>query len=226
MPVEKRQQQHSKHEHHRSTSLVAQKPRVTSARGSKGRASTTVTKKDNKNIEKIKKETDVPKPEKPKEDTEVQIVQDEKEKEMEKETDQVADTGNQNGYGTTEEPVENNLDAADKAEPVAETKKETEENKEPERFSIHTFNDNIMEYTELFDSDKFRNVGDDFPVDDLIAVVNSISGTINDFKEQTLNSQKQLEGLREKMKNVKETIHISISKNAVAIHLGEYTFMF
>ncbi|XP_033724899.1 death domain-containing protein 1-like [Pecten maximus] len=89
--------------------------------------------------------------------------------------------------------------------------------KSTDEYNIRSFNDNILEFTEIFDNDKFRTVDSAYPVEDLISVVNSVSTAIDEFKEQTLASQSKLEGLREKMKEVKEAIHHNIAKNAVQL---------
>lgn len=89
--------------------------------------------------------------------------------------------------------------------------------KSTDEYNIRSFNDNILEFTEIFDNDKFKTVDATYPVEDLISVVNSVSTAIDEFKEQTLASQVKLEGLRTKMKEVKHAIHHNIAKNAVEL---------
>lgn len=96
-----------------------------------------------------------------------------------------------------------------------------EKSREDDGFNIRSFNDNILEFTEIFDSDRYKNVDEDYPVEDLIGVVAQISNTIEEFKQQTQNSQQQLEGLRMKMKQVKENIQFSVSRKAFDIRTDD-----
>lgn len=100
-----------------------------------------------------------------------------------------------------------------------------EKSREDDGFNIRSFNDNILEFTEIFDSDRYKNVDEDYPVEDLIGVVAQISNTIEEFKQQTQNSQQQLEGLRMKMKQVKENIQFSVSRKAFDIRTGKTSLM-
>ncbi|XP_060082127.1 death domain-containing protein 1-like [Ylistrum balloti] len=102
-------------------------------------------------------------------------------------------------------------------EPEEEQPVEKWAEKSTDEYNIRSFNDNILEFTEIFDNDKFKTVDSAYPVEDLISVVNSVSSAIDEFKEQTLASQSKLEGLREKMKEVKQAIHHNIAKNAVEL---------
>jgi hypothetical protein len=95
-----------------------------------------------------------------------------------------------------------------------------ERSKEDDGYNIRSFNDNILEFTEIFDSDRYQNVDENYPVEDLMKVVGQISNTIEEFKQQTQNSQQQLEGLRKKMKQVKENIQFSVSRKAFEIRTG------
>lgn len=100
-------------------------------------------------------------------------------------------------------------------------KKWAERSKDEDGYNIRSFNDNILEFTEIFDSDRYRNVDENYPVEDLMNVVAQISNTIEEFKQQTQNSQQQLEGLRTKMKQVKENIQFSVSRKAFEIRTGK-----
>lgn len=100
-----------------------------------------------------------------------------------------------------------------------------EKSREDDGFNIRSFNDNILEFTEIFDSDRYKNVDEDYPVEDIIGVVAQISNTIEEFKQQTQNSQQQLEGLRMKMKQVKENIQFSVSRKAFDIRTGKKSLM-
>jgi hypothetical protein len=101
-------------------------------------------------------------------------------------------------------------------------KDETWAEKAPEGYNIMSFNDTILEYSDVFESDKFNTVNEDFPVDELISFVNIISGTIEEFKQQSQDSQKQLEGLCSKMRQVKENIHYSITKKQIELTPGKF----
>lgn len=121
-----------------------------------------------------------------------------------------------NGQISTEN--ENTTDEIEPREPEPEPEKpEMWAEKSTDEYKIRSFDDNILEYTEIFDNDKFKTIHSEYPVDDLISAVNSVSGAIDEFKQQSLASQIKLEGLREKMKEVKEAIHHNIAKNAVQL---------
>lgn len=115
--------------------------------------------------------------------------------------------------GHTSSPVED--------EPAKDADKTGEEDKwaekAPEEYKIKSFNDKILEYSEVFDSDRFNNIDQDFPVEDLVSFVNVISGTIDEFKQQSQSSQKQLEDLCNKMRHVKANIHYSITKRQMEL---------
>ena len=89
-----------------------------------------------------------------------------------------------------------------------------------------SFNDNIIEFTEIFESDRFQKVDQDYPVEDLISIVTAISHTIEEFKQQTLSSQNQLEGLRMKMREVKENIHSTVTKTSMQFPNGKFVSIY
>ncbi|XP_021350911.1 death domain-containing protein 1-like [Mizuhopecten yessoensis] len=124
-----------------------------------------------------------------------------------------------NGQVDTNNDMKANEIEQKSPEPEKEEEKLEEKwaEKATDEYNIRSFNDNILEFTEIFDNDKFKTVDSAYPVEDLISVVNSVSSAIDEFKEQTLASQVKLEGLREKMKEVKEAIHHNIAKNAVQL---------
>lgn len=67
--------------------------------------------------------------------------------------------------------------------------------REDDGFNICLFNDNILEFMEIFDFDCYKNVDEDYLVEDLIGVVVQILNIIEEFKQQMQNSQQQFEGL-------------------------------
>ena len=131
---------------------------------------------------------------------------------------EVEQTQEQNGeIDKTEETKDEGKQSPIQEEENKWAKKSTDE----EGFNIRSFNDNILEFTEIIDSEKYRNVDEDYPVDDLINVVAQISDTIQEFKRQNQESQEKLEGLRQHMKTVKESIHFSVSRKAFEIRPGK-----
>ncbi|XP_063437770.1 death domain-containing protein 1-like [Mytilus trossulus] len=143
--------------------------------------------------------------------------------------------GNSNSEPEVEVEMDDNTDRAkeESSSDLENNKSETVQQKEdddkksesdekwaekaPEEYNIKSFNDKILEYSEVFETDKFDNVNEDFPVEDLISFVNVISGTIDEFKQQSQDSQKQLEELCSKMKHVKQNIHFSITKRQMEL---------
>lgn len=114
----------------------------------------------------------------------------------------------------------NKTEENETAQPEVKKVEENDEKwaeKSTEGSKIKSFNDTILEYTEVFDSDRFNNFNEDFPVDELISFVNVISGTIEEFKQQSQDSQKQLEELCNKMRHVKDNIHFSITKKQMEL---------
>lgn len=119
------------------------------------------------------------------------------------------------------EPEANETPLQEEQRDQKDQKDETWAEKAPEGYNIKSFNDTILEYSDVFESDKFNTINEDFPVDELISFVNVISGTIEVFKQQSQDSQKQLEGLCSKMRQVKENIHYSITKKQIELTPGK-----
>lgn len=167
-----------------------------------------------------------------------------KQQEVKKEEVVVVDHVEQNGSSNTEQEeeamkvevnteqtkeetnLEMEIEPEAKETPQQEEQKnqkdETWAEKAPAGYNIMSFNDTILEYSDVFESDKFNTVNEDFPVDELISFVNVISGTIEKFKQQSQDSQKQLESLCSKMRQVKENIHYSITKKQIELTPGKF----
>ena len=86
-----------------------------------------------------------------------------------------------------------------------------------DNFDIRSFNSSISDFVELFSDPRYQEVDSDYPVDDLISVVSSVSASIDLFRSYTEESQRHLEDLRSKMKTVKENIYMSVTRQAFQI---------
>ncbi|KAK6184688.1 hypothetical protein SNE40_007107 [Patella caerulea] len=94
----------------------------------------------------------------------------------------------------------------------------------PRDFDIKSFNTSISDYVDLFSSPKFTSLDGNYPIDNLISVVSDISASIEDYKIYTADSQRNLEELRNRMKTVKENIHMSVTRQAFELQDDdEYT---
>ncbi|XP_048251559.1 death domain-containing protein 1-like [Haliotis rufescens] len=90
-----------------------------------------------------------------------------------------------------------------------------------DNFDIKSFNSSIGDFLEVFSEPRYQEVDSDYPVDDLISVVSMVSASIEEFKTYTSDSQRQLEDLRDKMRTVKENIHMSVTRQAFDIKSDE-----
>ena len=93
--------------------------------------------------------------------------------------------------------------------------------KEPEKFTIEKFNRNMDDFVDVFTSDKYMHVTDDYPVNELVSVVSDVTTSVEEFKQQTVSSQRHLEDLRETMRRVKEKLQMNVQKKANVIRVGE-----
>lgn len=93
----------------------------------------------------------------------------------------------------------------------------------PEVFTLEKFNDTVDTFSGVFSSQKFTHVTDNYPVDELQLVVSDVSGKIEEFKQQTVTSQRHLEDLRERMHEVKDRIQQNIQQKSNAIRMHDET---
>lgn len=93
--------------------------------------------------------------------------------------------------------------------------------KQPDGFILENFHNTVDTFTDIFSSQKFTNVTDDYPVDELVRVVNDVTNKIEAYKQQTLSSQRHLEELRMRMRDVKERIQNNIQQNNNAIRMSK-----
>ena len=91
----------------------------------------------------------------------------------------------------------------------------------PEPFTIEKFNHNMDDFVETFASDKYMHVTDNYPVEELVSVVGNVRSSVEEFKQQTVSSQRHLEELSETMRRVKEKIQMNIQKKSSIIRVGE-----
>lgn len=83
-----------------------------------------------------------------------------------------------------------------------------------DNYDIRSFNASLGEFVGVLSDRRFQEMSDDYPVDDLLSVVSMVSATIEEYKEHTVHTQKQLEALRNTMRTVKENIHITVTRQA------------
>ncbi|KAL3885315.1 hypothetical protein ACJMK2_025391, partial [Sinanodonta woodiana] len=97
----------------------------------------------------------------------------------------------------------------------------TSENKSSAKnFDMQAFTSEIDNFTEIFSSEKYnQTVDDDYPVDDLIMVVSSVSTQIEEYKQQTMSSQQQLENLKQRMAAIKEGLQMNIQKKRFQVRI-------
>ena len=95
---------------------------------------------------------------------------------------------------------------------------------QPEVFTIQKFNRNMDDFVEVFTSDKFTHVTDEYPVEELVSVVSHVTTSVEEFKEQTVSSQRHLEELSETMRRVKEKIQMNIQRKSSIIRVGKFLF--
>lgn len=95
---------------------------------------------------------------------------------------------------------------------------------EPEVFTLEKFNNTMDSFSDIFSQNKFTNVTDDYPVEDLVTLVNDVTKSIEEYKEQTLTSQRHLDELQGRMRDVKERIQTSVQKKTNAIRMSKYFF--
>lgn len=126
---------------------------------------------------------------------------------------------------------ENNVEATDNRKtrftrpetpPRVETPPPAAPSPKPEVFTLETFNDKMDSFSNVFSSAKFTNVTDDYPVDEIVDVVNDVKEKIDEYKQQTLTSQRHLSALRERMHDVKERIQNNVQQKSNAIRMSEF----
>uniref|UniRef100_A0A0B7AXY5 Uncharacterized protein n=3 Tax=Arion vulgaris TaxID=1028688 RepID=A0A0B7AXY5_9EUPU len=82
----------------------------------------------------------------------------------------------------------------------------------PENFNVKEFNTNVAEFTRTLDDPRFCQVDSEYPVEDLVSLVNMVTKTVNDYNSDT---QMQLTDLRQTMKTIKESLHFSVTRQAL-----------
>ncbi|GFR82545.1 hypothetical protein ElyMa_000629800 [Elysia marginata] len=85
----------------------------------------------------------------------------------------------------------------------------------PENFNVKEFNTNLTEFIRTLDDPRYSSVDEDYPVDELVKVVDMVSTSVKDYRSHAHNATVQLEDLREAMRNIKENLHFSVSRQAM-----------
>ena len=90
--------------------------------------------------------------------------------------------------------------------PVPEVKEQS-----PGDFESQSFLNNLFELSEKLQTERYQTLNEDFPVDELKSMVTAVVRTMDNFKNYTIHAQKQIEGIREHMKDMREKIHKKIA---------------
>ena len=93
--------------------------------------------------------------------------------------------------------------------------------KQPDVFTLEKFNKTMDTYSDKFSASKFTHVTDDYPTEELIAVISEVTVKIDEYKQETLSSQQHLNALRQRMHEVKERIRHNIQQKSNAIRMGK-----
>ncbi|XP_052785943.1 death domain-containing protein 1-like [Mya arenaria] len=91
----------------------------------------------------------------------------------------------------------------------------------PEGFSLEKFNKSVDEYADVFSLNKYLSVTDDYPVEALKTLTNDVTVTVDEFRQNTLDTERHLEALRERMHYVKQCIQEHVQKKTNAIRMDD-----
>ncbi|KAL8572365.1 hypothetical protein ACOMHN_023134 [Nucella lapillus] len=83
-----------------------------------------------------------------------------------------------------------------------------------ENYDVRSFNSNLDEFVDVLNDRRYQEMGGEYPVEDLMSVVSMVSAVIEEYKDHTQHTQNQLHVLRDVMKNMKENLHLSITREA------------
>ncbi len=73
---------------------------------------------------------------------------------------------------------------------------------DPEDFDSKTFLVSLAEVKESLQSDTFRTIDDNYPAEELNAMVTAITTVMENFKDYSLFTQRQMESVRDEMKDI------------------------
>lgn len=85
---------------------------------------------------------------------------------------------------------------------------------DPEDFDSKSFLNALAELTKTLQSDYYKYIDADFSAEDLKTMVSAVSSTMNNFQNYVTYTQKQMEGLRDQMKSIKDKMHRKVQQNA------------
>ena len=95
---------------------------------------------------------------------------------------------------------------------------------EPKVFTLEKFKNSMDVFSDTFSQNKYTNVTDNYPVDDLMALIGDVTECVEEYKQQTLASQRHLEVLRERMRDIKERIQDNVQSKSNAIRMSKFFF--
>ncbi|XP_059140663.1 death domain-containing protein 1-like isoform X1 [Physella acuta] len=116
-------------------------------------------------------------------------------------------------------------DVGGRREEIRESPREKREYKRssvtPSNFNVREFNSNMGEFIRTLDDPRYSQVDLDYPVDDLVSVVGMVTKSVNDYRMHTSDTQDQLEHLRDTMRNIRENLHFSVTRQAMDLRTDE-----
>ena len=117
-----------------------------------------------------------------------------------------------------QEVVDANKDENEETESVRRSSKvsiPTVEKIDPEDFDSRSFLESLAEVKTSLESETFRTIdASDYPAEELTAMVTAITTVMDNFKHYSIFTQKQMEGMREQMKDITNRMHKRIQQRA------------
>ena len=93
---------------------------------------------------------------------------------------------------------------------------------DPEEFDSKSFLSGISDLSVRLQDDCYTNLDPSSPTRELEEMVTAVSATLSNFQGYALYAQKQMEGLRDQMKTVKDRMHKKVQQKAYDPSSGEW----
>ncbi|CAL1545348.1 unnamed protein product [Lymnaea stagnalis] len=91
----------------------------------------------------------------------------------------------------------------------------------PANFNVREFNTNMSEFIKTLDDPRYSQVDGEYPVGELVSVVQMVTKSVNDYRTHTSDTQSQLEHLRDAMKTIREHLHFSVTRQAMDLRTDD-----
>ncbi|BFZ14128.1 hypothetical protein BsWGS_17167 [Bradybaena similaris] len=91
----------------------------------------------------------------------------------------------------------------------------------PENFNVKEFNTNMTEFIRTLEDPRYGQVDAEYPIEDLVSLVAMVTKSVSHYKVHSTDSQRQLEGLRDTMRSMKENLHFSVTRQALNLRSDE-----